>query len=303
MRRVAVLMSTFNGESFIEEQLVSILAQEGVEVSLFVRDDGSSDQTCNIIKNYVESNKNIKLILGSNLGPARSFLELVRIAFNSGEEYNYYSFADQDDIWKSDKLSSAIKQLESEEADTYYSSVELYSKDEKLNGYLKSGKKLSKKEFMLRNNAAGCTIVFSSAIANLVARYNPNWVEMHDSWIMRVTICTNHKIAYSKESHIMYRIHDNNTCGVSHGFVSNAKSSYLSLKNNNRIASSTAKELLLGYDDLISDKDYYQYLYWLSIVNLQKHRRIVFFRYIKMRDLSSKTNYIKFLFKLFLGRL
>lgn len=303
MTKVAVLMSTFNGEAYIKEQLESIIAQEGVEVHLFIRDDGSSDQTCEIINNFKTNNPDIELIQGVNLGPARSFLELIGIVLERCKEYSYYSFADQDDIWKTEKLSSAIEMLEREGADTYYSAVQLYSKDERINGFVKSGKKLSDKEFMLRNTAPGCTIVFSSEIAKLVSKYNPNWLEMHDSWIMRVTICTNHKIVFSKNPYILYRIHGNNTCGVSHGFVSNTKSSILSLKNNNMIVSRTANELLVGYGDLISNNDLFKYLKWLSIINVQKYRRIMFFHYISIKDFSSKKNYFKFIIKLFLGKL
>ena len=59
--RVAVLMSTYNGEIFIREQIESILAQEGVAVSLYVRDDGSSDQTFEILKEYEDAG-NLKIL-------------------------------------------------------------------------------------------------------------------------------------------------------------------------------------------------------------------------------------------------
>ena len=59
--RVLVLMSTYNGERFLEEQLDSILSQEGVDVSLLVRDDGSKDNTCQLLSDYASRNQNIKM--------------------------------------------------------------------------------------------------------------------------------------------------------------------------------------------------------------------------------------------------
>ena len=65
---VAVVMSTFNGDKYLAEQIDSILSQEGVNVELYIRDDGSSDGTRDIISHYVTHHRNIHARLGRNLG-------------------------------------------------------------------------------------------------------------------------------------------------------------------------------------------------------------------------------------------
>lgn len=103
--KIAVLMSTYNGQHFIEEQLQSIFAQKEVSVELFVRDDGSTDNTLQILERWAESHP-LHLTQGQNIGPARSFLELL-----STTEAPFYAFADQDDLWDDDKLATGIKAI------------------------------------------------------------------------------------------------------------------------------------------------------------------------------------------------
>lgn len=85
MRTVAVLLSTYNGEKYLEELIESILKQEKVNVKLFIRDDESSDSTVSIINKY--KNENIKIIQGKNIGPQKSFLELIKVS----EKADYYA--------------------------------------------------------------------------------------------------------------------------------------------------------------------------------------------------------------------
>ena len=102
MDKVAILMSTYNGEKYLDEQIGSILAQEGVDVTLYIRDDGSSDRTAEIIKYYCKRYHNVSFTQGENLGVGNSFMQLV---YDAKDVYDYYAFADQDDIWLRDKLS------------------------------------------------------------------------------------------------------------------------------------------------------------------------------------------------------
>ena len=78
-KKVAVIMSTYNGEKFIREQLDSILNQSYKNIELIVRDDGSKDKTVEIVKEYQEKHKNIKLFEGQNLGFVKSFFELLKL--------------------------------------------------------------------------------------------------------------------------------------------------------------------------------------------------------------------------------
>ena len=108
MYKVQVLLSTYNGEKYIREQLDSILTQKDIEVSILIRDDGSTDSTVDIIHEYCSNNSDIKLIKGSNMGACKSFFELFKEA-DMG--YDYYALADQDDYWYADKLTVACNML------------------------------------------------------------------------------------------------------------------------------------------------------------------------------------------------
>ena len=107
MKKIAVLMSTYNGEKYIEQQIKSILAQENVDVTLYIRDDGSFDNTVYCIKKFQD--KNINIIIGDNKGPCNSFLELVNLV---DDTYDYYAFSDQDDVWLPQKLKKSIDLIE-----------------------------------------------------------------------------------------------------------------------------------------------------------------------------------------------
>ena len=101
-------MSSYNGEMYLDEQLESIVAQKGVMTDILVRDDGSSDHTCDILDQW-QQKTSLRWYSGENIGPARSFMDLLR---QSGDSC-YYAFSDQDDYWLSDKLKVAVDKLES----------------------------------------------------------------------------------------------------------------------------------------------------------------------------------------------
>ena len=106
-KKVAVIMSTYNGERFIKEQLDSILNQTYKNLEIVVRDDGSKDGTVQIVKEYMKTYPNIVLHEGENLGFIKSFFELLNLV-----EADYYSYADQDDVWMENKVELAVNSLE-----------------------------------------------------------------------------------------------------------------------------------------------------------------------------------------------
>ncbi|EME3524541.1 glycosyltransferase, partial [Enterococcus faecium] len=96
MYSVTVFMSTYNSEMYLEEQIKSILKQKKVKVSLWVRDDGSSDNTINILEKYKKKGK-LTYFSGCNLGYGKSFLDLFK---NIKIPTDYYAYSDQDDYWE-----------------------------------------------------------------------------------------------------------------------------------------------------------------------------------------------------------
>ena len=97
-KRVAVLMATYNGECWIEEQLKSIIEQKDVDISIFISDDLSTDNTLNICEEFQVSYPSIINILPSvnKFGGAGKNVVL--------DNYDYICFSDLDDIWYYDKI-------------------------------------------------------------------------------------------------------------------------------------------------------------------------------------------------------
>jgi rhamnosyltransferase len=121
--KVAVLLAAYNGMSWIEEQLASILAQTGVHVSIFISVDPSTDGTEDWCAEYALSHPNVTLLppAGPFKGAARNFFRLIRdVDFSA---FDYVSFSDQDDIWYPDKLERAVAKLRSDDVDGYSSNV------------------------------------------------------------------------------------------------------------------------------------------------------------------------------------
>jgi len=126
-KKVIILMSTYNGEKYIKEQMESIFNQTYKNIKIFVRDDGSKDNTLNILKEYENQGK-IKLSYGENLGFAKSFYWLLE----NTEQSDYYSFADQDDIWLENKIENAVNilnNMDNLKPALYFCDFDFYDKD------------------------------------------------------------------------------------------------------------------------------------------------------------------------------
>src|SRR5688572_11109866 len=101
---VDVLMSTYNGEGHLPAQLDSILSQEGVSVRVTVRDDGSVDGTSSVLAEY-ERDPRVRVLLEANIGLPHAFYRLIDLA---PADATYLAIADQDDVWRGDKLRRAV---------------------------------------------------------------------------------------------------------------------------------------------------------------------------------------------------
>ncbi len=121
---IAVLMATYNGDKYLGEQLDSILTQRNVQVSIFIRDDNSTDHTRTVIDNYQQSNKNIFLLdtKSEQLNVTKNFFSILRDVDLSGIDYVAYS--DQDDIWLDHKLEAAVDAIKNNQVSCYASNLQ-----------------------------------------------------------------------------------------------------------------------------------------------------------------------------------
>ena len=112
MKKVLILMSTYNGSDYIRKQVETILKQKNVETNILIRDDGSNKETIELLKELKkEYADRIDIILGKNIGWKKSFINLLN---NANLKYDYYGFSDQDDIWMENKCYNCILKMESD---------------------------------------------------------------------------------------------------------------------------------------------------------------------------------------------
>lgn len=108
MDSVLVLMATYNGEKYLEQQLESLFNQKEIDVEVLVRDDGSSDKTKSILDKWQKKAK-LKWYTGEHLNVKYGFYDLMEQA--SRTSHQYFAFCDQDDVWDDDKLYIAVKEI------------------------------------------------------------------------------------------------------------------------------------------------------------------------------------------------
>ncbi len=215
MKKVAVLMSTYNGEAYLEQQIDSVLVQEGVEVSLLVRDDSSTDGTQIILDKYQKTGT-LMWYTGENLKPAKSFLNLL----NNAPDADYYAFCDQDDVWLADKLIRAIACMDSANGEVpqlYYGKPRLVNGDLEPLESPRSASETTKGfgGAVISGNATGCTMVINDSLKRLVCGKMPEFLSMHDAWVFAVCVSMGGKWYFDKDVHILYRQHGNNVIGIS----------------------------------------------------------------------------------------
>lgn len=241
---VCILMSTYNGVSYIKEQINSLLQQKAVAFQILVRDDGSTDGTQELLEEL--KSEQLQWYQGENLGAGFSFMDLLK----HSPEADYYAFCDQDDVWNSCKLQKALQLLEKENHNQpllYYSNVNVT--DCNLNPIETSNISVESnnvKHVLLHSSAIGCTIVMNDVLRNQINAYSPSVISMHDWWAHKVCLVLGGKVIFDKNAYIFYRQHGNNAIG----FQERKRSLWERLfVKTDCMVSCTAKELLVGYEN------------------------------------------------------
>jgi glycosyltransferase involved in cell wall biosynthesis len=218
--RVAVLLSTYNGEQYLAAQLDSLASQELVSVELFVRDDGSTDNSIDIIRRYAERWPTLANLGSSpNIRPAASFMELIR---STPTDFDYYAFCDQDDVWCPRKLSYAVETLTELKADTpglYCSLATCVDNDLNAFGSTSFRGKGDFEHLMFASIVLGNTVVMNRAAMDLVRSRTPGTaVIMHDWWCALVVSAFG-KVVADPRMTLLYRQHHGNTVGTAPGRI------------------------------------------------------------------------------------
>jgi glycosyltransferase involved in cell wall biosynthesis len=238
--KILILLSTYNGEKYLIQQLNSLYNQTYRNLKIIARDDNSLDGTLNILKSY-----NIEIIPSNkNIGAKKSFSILLEYALNNTDS-EYFMFCDQDDIWNNNKIEKTLNKIQ--ELECLYKKIpllihtDLEIVNKKLDTINKSmwdyeyinpnNNKLN--NLLLQNTATGCTMMINRQLANLSLPIPDNCI-MHDWWIALVASKFG-KIGFISEPTIKYRQHEDNDTGAKRfGYIMAIKKAYSIIFSKNR---------------------------------------------------------------------
>ena len=227
--KVSILMCTYNGEQYIREQLKSISAQTFNNWDIWISDDGSTDKTVNICKEYKKKETHkVYLREGPRSGFAMNFMSILANCDNTSD---FYAFADQDDIWLPEKLKVAVDAIMSQSENIpvlYCSRTELVDKN---------GREFKPKQYSnLRNDspsfrnalvqsiASGNTMVMNRSAKRLVMKFKLNGkIPSHDWWFYQVVTGAGGVVIYDKTTSLLYRQHGKNLIGDNGGILAKLK--------------------------------------------------------------------------------
>lgn len=249
---VEILLSTFNGSRFLPELLASVLAQDYPDLSLSVRDDGSTDGTLELVERLLEARDGARVSSGANIGAARSFFMLLSSVDPAAA---YAAFCDQDDVWLPGKLSSAVAALEAVRGPALYcSAIHLVCEDLSPAGlHRRCVRGPSFANALVENVATGCTIVLNRPAINLLTRHLPADLLMHDAWCYLVLAGCG-RVLYDPKPGVLYRLHGSNAVGVANTLWAEwyGRACRHAATGHNRALTTQAAELGRLYGDELS---------------------------------------------------
>ncbi|PSB59237.1 glycosyltransferase family 2 protein [Chamaesiphon polymorphus] len=210
--QVNILLSTFNGTQYLREQLDSLLSQDYPNIFIHIRDDGSTDNTVDLLMSYQEKYSNIRVTVGENLGYIRSFFELVHNC--EDRETELYAFCDQDDVWNPQKISRAVEkiQMSPDPSMTFYCSrMTLVDRDMKFIGVSPNPSQVDFGSAIM-GFTYGCAVVIGNGIKQMFLQASPDDMLAHDWWACLIAAAFGH-IVYDVEPQVNYRQHSSNASG------------------------------------------------------------------------------------------
>ena len=215
--KVNILMSTYNGQQFLAEQIRSIQDQSYTDWTLFIRDDGSSDNTKEILKDFEHQDSRIHLIdndKSDNLGVIKSFHKLV-----NHDRADYYFFSDQDDVWLPNKLELSLKEAQNYLADLplmVYMDLKVVNQDLEImtESMVKSQSHHANTELvqeLTENTVTGGVAMINHALAEMWQETDD--ILMHD-WYLALLASAFGNLVFIDQPGELYRQHSDNVLGA-----------------------------------------------------------------------------------------
>lgn len=214
-KKIQILLSTYNGEIFLKEQLESFVSLNNFsEIKVLIRDDGSTDSTLDILKEY-EEKYGFEVIRGANIGLNASMNELIKSRDTSCE---YFAFSDQDDVWFPDKVergAAILSQYDKNMPMLYVSTSTLADADLNPKGHTFIPKRpITFYNAMIQNVCPGHAQICNAALADILEKkYSPDMM-VYDYWAVLIATAVG-KIYFDAKETAYYRQHGNNAIGYS----------------------------------------------------------------------------------------
>lgn len=218
---VHIVMASYNGEAYLEEQLESLLHQSYADFTLEICDDGSTDGTLDILERYAKEDERISIHRNEkNMGYVKNFMQGIKRS-----QASYIMLCDQDDIWNPNKIEITLKAMKKAENETpnvpllVFTDAMNYDSDsgEETGRFHKNShldiKKVDTAHIFMENKCIGCTVMINQAVLSYLSEL-PEQIRVHDWWL--ALICSHFgRIVYVDEPTLKYRQHGGNMIGGS----------------------------------------------------------------------------------------
>ena len=222
--KIEILLSVYNGEKYLAEQVQSIINQTNKDWILTIRDDFSTDNSLKIIQDFCDKFPDKIFWYNDNLGNIGATKSFYNLMINSNEKY--IMFCDQDDVWLENKIEFSIKQMQKKECEKGKNTPLLFFTDLKVvdknlqtisNSFFNFSGIIFKEnpkfnDIAVRNSVTGCTVLMNRAAINAILPINDK-TEMHDIWAA-LCVAKNGYVFGSKKVSVLYRQHLQNTIGA-----------------------------------------------------------------------------------------
>ena len=225
-KSVAILLATYNGYRYLAEQLESINSQKYSNWFVIASDDGSSDETMLILKEYQQRWPQGKLTIrqGPALGFCQNFLSM---ACDSKIQADLYAFCDQDDVWMPDKLSVAVENITGNQDDFEYvycgRTIYVDKNLKKMGCSPLFSFPRTFRNALVQSIAGGNTMVFNQKVKDLLEKTGVVDHPSHDWWLYQMVTGVGGIVFYDPEPYILYRQHQNSLIGSNNSFLARLK--------------------------------------------------------------------------------
>ena len=218
---VAILLCTYNGARYLHDQLQSYLMQDHDNWSLWISDDGSTDSTLSVLRDFqaAHPDRKVSMVRGPRQGIGANFLSLM---CRSDVPSGYVALSDQDDVWLPQKLSRGLAMLRAQKGKRpaiYASGYRVV--DHHLRPLRQPKRTIGKHQFrnaLTHNRLCGATMILPPQTLDLVRKVGPRAVDFHDWWLTQLVTGVGGDVLYDPNPTMLYRQHGRNALGANAGW-------------------------------------------------------------------------------------